>query len=162
MDDETAGTERQIEGDAGGKTREEHRVSGDKVVGKIKELIHVRRIINNMERPLTLATVTVLFLACGDGGDGSPPSDLTGPDVDDTAGPPPVDTLPPVDLALPVPAAALLEGAIVNPFGIVRSSLDLGEVGHPGIDLVSAQGTAIHAVGDGVIVSVAAATDGFP
>ena len=61
-----------------------------------------------------------------------------------------------------MPAAALLEGAIVNPFGIVRSSLDLGEVGHPGIDLVSAQGTAIHAVGDGVIVSVAAATDGFP
>ena len=48
MDDEAAGTERQIEGDAGGKTREEHRVSGDKVIGKIKELIHqgnVRRII---------------------------------------------------------------------------------------------------------------------
>ena len=61
-----------------------------------------------------------------------------------------------------MPAAALLEGAIVNPFGIVRSSLDLDEVGHPGIDLVSARGTAIHAVGDGVIVTVAAATDGFP
>ena len=48
MDDETAGTDRQVEGEAEGKTREEHRVSGDKVIGKIKELIHqgnVRRII---------------------------------------------------------------------------------------------------------------------
>ncbi len=46
MDDETAGTDRQIGGDGGGK--EEHKVSGDKVIGKIKELIHqgnVRRII---------------------------------------------------------------------------------------------------------------------
>ncbi len=39
MDDDTAGTERQIEGDAGGKAREEHRVSGDRVISKIKELI---------------------------------------------------------------------------------------------------------------------------
>jgi hypothetical protein len=44
MDDETVGTDRQI----GGRTRERHKVSGDKVIGKIKELIHegnVRRII---------------------------------------------------------------------------------------------------------------------
>ncbi len=48
MDDETAGTDRQIGGDAEEATKEEHRVSGDKVIGKIKELIHqgnVRRII---------------------------------------------------------------------------------------------------------------------
>ena len=115
-----------------------------------------------MERPLALAAVTMLFLACGGVGDGSSSSNPTGPDPDDSAGPPPVDALLPVDLALPVPAAALLDGAIVNPFGVVRSSLDLGEVGHPGIDLVSAQGTAIYAVGDGVIVSAAAATDGSP
>ena len=102
-----------------------------------------------------LAAATVLLLACGGGGDGSPTSDPTGPGADDTAG------QAPVDLVLPVPAAALLEGAIVNPFGVVRSSLDLAEFGHPGIDLVSAQGTAIQAVGDGVIVSVDAATDGF-
>ena len=89
MDDETAGADRQLGVEAGGKTKEQRRVSGDKVIGKIKDLIHrghVRRIINNMERPLALAPVTVLFLACGGGGDGSPPSDLTGPDVDDTAG----------------------------------------------------------------------------
>ena len=114
----------------------------------------------NVERQLALAAATVLFLTCG--GDGSPSRDLTGPDANDTAGLPPVDTLPPVDLALPVPAAALLEAAIVNPFGVVRSSRDLAELGHSGIDLVSAQGTAIHAVGDGLIISVDAATDGFP
>ena len=48
MDDETAGTDRQLGGDEGGNTREEHKVSGDRVIGKIKELIHqgnVRRII---------------------------------------------------------------------------------------------------------------------
>ena len=108
----------------------------------------------NLERQLALAAGTVLFLACG--GDGLTSSDPTGPDANDPVG------LPPVDLALPVPAAALLEGAIVNPFGVVRSSLDLVELGHSGIDLVSARGTAIYAVGDGVIVSADAATDGFP
>lgn len=48
MDDETAGADRQIGSDGGGTPKEEHRVSGDKVIGKIKELIHqgnVRRII---------------------------------------------------------------------------------------------------------------------
>ena len=116
----------------------------------------------NVERPLALAAVSVLLFACGGGGEGSPTSDATGPDVNDTVGPPPVDMLPPVNLALPVPAAALLEGAMVNPFGVVRSSRDLAALGHSGIDLVTAQGTAIHAVGDGVIVSVDAAPDGFP
>ena len=110
----------------------------------------------NMERRLALTAATVLILACDGGSEGSPSSEPTGPDVNDT-----VDQ-PPVNLALPVPAAALLEGAIVNPFGVVRSSLDLVEFGHSGIDLVSAQGTAIHAVADGLIVTVDAATDGFP
>ena len=109
-----------------------------------------------MARQLTLAAAAVLTLACDGGSEGSPSSDPTGPDVNDTA------VLPPVNLALPVPAAALLEGAIVNPFGVVRSSLDFVELGHSGIDLVSAQGTAIHAVSDGVIITVDAATDGFP
>ena len=109
-----------------------------------------------MELRIALAAAAVLILGCDSGGDGSPSSEPTVPDVNDTA------EWPPVNLALPVPAAAVLEGSIVNPFGVVRSSLDLAEFGHSGIDLVSAQGTAIHAVGDGVIVTVEAATDGFP
>lgn len=46
--------------DAGGSKREEHWVSGDKVVGKIKELIHegnVRRIIIRNEEGRTLIEV---------------------------------------------------------------------------------------------------------
>ena len=60
MDDETAGTDRQIGGEANGGNREEHRVSGDKVVGKIKELIHqgnVRRIIIKNEEGRSLIEV---------------------------------------------------------------------------------------------------------
>ena len=85
MDDETAGADRQLGVEAGGKTKERRRVSGDKVIGKIRELIHVRRIIINMERPLALATVTVLFLAwvksrfvCKSGGSSSPSARLLG------------------------------------------------------------------------------------
>ncbi len=60
MDDETAGTDRQIEGEAGGTKREAHRVSGDKVIGTIKELIHqgnVRRIIIKNEEGRSLIEV---------------------------------------------------------------------------------------------------------
>jgi len=58
--DDPAGTERQIEGETGPRTREEHRVSGDKVLGKIKELIHqgnVRRIIIKNEEGRSLIEV---------------------------------------------------------------------------------------------------------
>ena len=118
-------------------------------------------------RGLTLAVVA-LFLGCGGGADG--PGDPAGPNPDDVPSPlpppppppAPPDTVSPMGLALPVSAGDLLEGAIVNPFGVVRSSLDTGETGHGGIDLVSAQGTAIHAVGDGLIVSVDPASDAFP
>ena len=56
MDDETAGPE----GEAGGPTREKHNVSGDKVIGKIKELIHqgnVRRIIIKNEEGRSLIEI---------------------------------------------------------------------------------------------------------
>ena len=48
MDQDSVETDRQIGGKKGRGTREEHKVSGDKVISKIKELIHqgnVRRII---------------------------------------------------------------------------------------------------------------------
>ena len=109
-----------------------------------------------IEHRIALTVATVLLLSCDGGSAGSLASEPTGTEVVDT------DVQTPVNLALPVRAEALLEGAIVNPFGVVRSSLNLVEFGHSGIDLVSAEGTAINAVGDGVIVTVDAATDGFP
>jgi hypothetical protein len=56
MNTETAGTDRQI----GGEAREEHKVSGDRVIGKIRELIHegnVRRIIIKNEEGKSLIEV---------------------------------------------------------------------------------------------------------
>jgi hypothetical protein len=56
MGDETAGTDKQI----GAGTREEHKVSGDKMISKIKELIHqgnVRRIIIKNEEGRSLIEV---------------------------------------------------------------------------------------------------------
>ena len=75
--------------------------------------------------------------------------------------PTPVGGLP-SGLALPVaPEAVNLRGA-VNPFGVVRWSLDRPDVGHPGIDIPVDEGTPFFVVGDGRILSVEAATDSFP
>ena len=63
--------------------------------------------------------------------------------------------IPPKNLVAPIdPTAISLEGAPMNPFGIVRSALDQGPVGHPGIDLPSAAGTPVLAVAAGRIVTV--------
>ena len=63
--------------------------------------------------------------------------------------------IPPNNLVAPIdPRAISLEGAPMNPFGIVRSALDQGSGGHPGIDLPSAAGTPVLAVAAGRIVTV--------
>ena len=63
--------------------------------------------------------------------------------------------IPPNNLVAPIdPTAISLEGVPINPFGIVRSALDQGPEGHPGIDLPSAAGTPILAVAAGRIVTV--------
>ena len=63
--------------------------------------------------------------------------------------------IPPNNLVAPIdPTAISLEGAPMNPFGVVRSALDQGPVGHPGIDLPSAAGTPVLAVAAGRIVTV--------
>ena len=59
-EEDMADTDRQIGGKKGRRTREEHRVSGDKVISKIKELIHqgnVRRIIIKNEEGRSLIEV---------------------------------------------------------------------------------------------------------
>lgn len=72
MEDETTGTDGQSDGEAQGKARESHRVSGDKVLGKIRELIHqgnVRRIIikndegrSLIEVPLSVGVVGAVLV----------------------------------------------------------------------------------------------------
>ena len=61
----------------------------------------------------------------------------------------------PNNLVAPIgPTAISLEGAPINPFGIVRSALDQGPEGHPASDLPSAAGTPVLAVAAGRIVTV--------
>jgi len=127
---------------------------------------------------MALLAVTALIAACGGGSGGGAASE--GP----TAGPSPVtgtgtptpgdggggggETAPtpvggiPIGLGLPMePGAVNLQGA-VNPFGVVRFSRDRPDVGHAGIDIPVDEGTPFFVVGDGRILSVEAATDGFP
>ena len=105
---------------------------------------------------VTIALLVSSLSACGgdDAGDPLAPDDPEAPQA--------ADTTTPTGLALPVAVGQIIEGAIVNPFGVVRSSLDRADTGHSGIDLVLATGAPLFAVADGVIISVAAATDGFP
>lgn len=70
--------------------------------------------------------------------------------------------VPPANLRLPVDPNAINLRGVINPFGIVRSSLDEGRVGHPGIDLPQNTGAPIFAVAGGQVVSVTPATDGLP
>ena len=119
---------------------------------------------------LALVAVTALVTACGGSSGGGTAS--TAP----TTGPSPVtptegggggaDPMPaggiPTGLALPMELAAVNLRGEINPFGIVRWSLDRSEVGHPGIDIPVDEGTPFFAVGAGRIVSVQAATDGLP
>ena len=51
---------------------------------------------------------------------------------------------------------------VINPFGVVRSSLDLASLGHSGIDLPLNTGAPIFAVAAGQIVSVNPSIDSRP
>ena len=105
---------------------------------------------------VAIALLVPPLLTCGGDDSGEPLL------PDDPEAPQAPDTTTPSALALPVSVGQITEGAIVNPFGVVRSSLDQADIGHSGIDLVLAAGAPLFAVADGVIVSVVAAADGFP
>ena len=110
-----------------------------------------------------------LATACS-GGDGASPSSPvapTGVPSAVTSGPTASAThatsaTPPSNLANPVDVSGISLRGVINPFGVVRSSLDEGAVGHPGIDLPSNTGASIYAVADGRIVSIAPVSDNLP
>ncbi len=111
---------------------------------------------------LSLAVIA-LIVGCGNGGgDGSDGNRDDGSDgnLDDGSDGNLDDSAPPTGLATPMAPGSIVEGSMVNSFGVVRSSLDLSSLGHSGIDLVSEIGVPIYAVADGVIVIAEAATDG--
>ena len=68
----------------------------------------------------------------------------------------------PTGLTMPVRVGDINLRAVINPFGVVRSSLDLGALGHPGIDIPLNTGAPVFAVGSGSIVSVRPSIDFRP
>lgn len=59
----------------------------------------------------------------------------------------------PTGLTMPV-AVSNITARAINPFGVVRFSLDQGSTGHGGIDLFPGSGASIFAVKAGIIVSI--------
>ena len=111
--------------------------------------------------PATLVVALALAAGCdsgtGGGDDGGPGNPVT-PTTVSGADP----STPPANLVAPIDSAAISLNGVINPFGVVRSSLDEGTVGHPGIDLPSSVGTSMLAVAAGRIVTMEPATDGLP
>ncbi len=106
-----------------------------------------------------------LLVALGAGCGGGDDSESTNPVAPSTSGEvlgQATSATPPSGLVLPVDLSQINLRGVINPFGVVRSSLDEGRVGHPGIDLPSNTGAPFYAVADGRIVSVMPVTDGRP
>ena len=101
-----------------------------------------------------IAVVVAIYSGCGGANPATAPTEPS-PTPTSTQTILATRAIPPNNLVAPIdPTAISLEGAPINPFGIVRSALDQGPVGHPGIDLPSAAGTPVLAVAAGRIVTV--------
>ena len=68
----------------------------------------------------------------------------------------------PSNLTLPLLLNEINLRGDINPFGVVRSSKDLAELGHSGIDVPLNTGASIYAVADGQIISVEPSADARP
>ena len=101
-----------------------------------------------MRRHLPLLVLSAV-VACG-GGDGgagtggnplAPSSTGTGTGT----GTQPTVALLPTELTMPFRVDDINLRGVINPFGVVRSSLDEGAVGHPGIDIPLSTGAPLFA-----------------
>ena len=113
---------------------------------------------------LVIALATVAGCSNSAGEAGQLPGNPAAPTMTVAVTPPPdqPSSTSPSNLALPVALSGINLRGVINPFGVVRSSLDRQSVGHPGIDIPSNTGASLFAVADGVIVSAAAMNDGLP
>ena len=110
---------------------------------------------------MVLITVVIVLAAVGTGacgGDDASPINPIQPTAIGGADP----STPPTNLVAPVDPMSVSLVGVINPFGVVRSSLDSLTIGHPGIDLPSAIGTPLLAVAAGRIVSRGPENDGLP
>ena len=105
--------------------------------------------------------VLVALLGCG--GSGSAAENPLSPSGPGTGSGTPATTASlPTGLTMPVRVGDINLRGVINPFGVVRSSLDLGALGHPGIDIPLNTGAPVFAVGGGSIVSVRPSIDFRP
>ena len=97
--------------------------------------------------------------ACGGGGGGGAGANPIAPS---NPGPQTTTASLPTGLTMPMRVDDINLRGVINPFGVVRSSLDLGSIGHPGIDIPLNTGAPIFAVADGTIVTVGPSIDSRP
>jgi len=112
-------------------------------------------------RMVAVAVVLGLAAGCG-GGNGTGGANPVAPIVTSVGDTQTDSSTTPSNLALPIDLSAINLRGVINPYGVVRSSLDEGGTGHPGIDLPSNTGASFYAVADGRIVSITPVTEEFP
>lgn len=101
---------------------------------------------------VAMALALALLTGCG-GGDANP--------LAPTSDPPQIAAIP-SGLTLPLLPNEINLRGVINPFGVVRSSLDRADLGHPGFDFPLDTGASIYAVADGRIVFVEPSADSRP
>ncbi len=97
--------------------------------------------------------------ACGGGGGGGAGVNPIAPS---NPGPQTTTASLPTGLTMPMRVDDINLRGVINPFGVVRSSLDQGSIGHPGNDIPLNTGAPFFAVADGTIVTVGPSIDSRP
>lgn len=120
------------------------------------------------DRFLPFALLACVGACAGDGGGGPAdnpiaPSGIGSGTGSGSATGPQTTTAPlPTGLTMPMRVDDINLRGVINLFGIVRSSLDLVSVGHPGHDIPLNTGAPLFAVADGTIVTVGPSIDSRP
>ena len=119
-----------------------------------------------MQRYLPLVVLGAL-VACGGSGGGAGRAGTVGNPLAPSStsavtGSQPTVALLPTELTMAFRVDDINLRGVINPFGVVRSSLDQGSVGHPEIDIPLSTGAPLFAVADGTVVSVIPSNDVLP
>ena len=112
--------------------------------------------------PRHFSVVVLVVALVGCGGSGGAGGSAGNPVAPSNTGPPATAASVPTGLAMPVRVDDINLRGVINPFGVVRSSLDLASLGHSGVDVPLNTGAPIFAVAGGQIVSVRPSIDSRP
>ena len=127
-----------------------------------KQILRANRGAHNTvkaPRPLLLVLLIVALLSSSACGTGDNEARSSGNPVGPSSTGSQATASIPSGLTMPMRVDDINLRGVINPFGVVRSSLDLASLGHPGIDLPLNTGAPIFAVAAGRIVSVRPSID---